>query len=208
MRRGDFRDPAIVLEQKQARTCLGCRELERRCWMGTTKYVCLMGVQKAALDVYEMRRCKKYDDRMNMTPDQSQQIEELLLTWYRWQIRQSHAETLAHFYRPEDRTCRGYVTPTTDEEDDEDAYQWADDRQSEQVQLCIDQLTVQQRAAISVSMQYKEFGGDCRELNRECGADVWSNGRIGYRHVVYQAAKDTLLPMFVARHLIKVAEVA
>ncbi len=141
-----------------------------------------------------------------MTPDQSQQIEELLLTWYRWQIRQSHAETLSHFYRPEDRTCRGYVTPTSDEEDDEDAYQWADDRQSEQVQLCIDQLTVQQRAAISVSMQYKECGADGRVLNRECGADVWSNGRIGHRHVIYQAAKDTLLPMFTARHLIKVVE--
>ncbi|AOK33948.1 hypothetical protein [Burkholderia cenocepacia] len=143
-----------------------------------------------------------------MTPDQSQQIEELLLTWYRWQIRQSHAAILSHSYRPEDRTCRGYVTPTTDEEDDEEAYQWADDRQSEQVQLCIDQLTVQQRAAISKSMQFKEFGGDCRELNKECGADVWSNGRLGHRHVIYQAAKEVLLPMFMGRHLIKVAEAA
>ncbi|KVF22929.1 hypothetical protein [Burkholderia cepacia] len=143
-----------------------------------------------------------------MTPDQSQQIEELLLTWYRWQIRQSHAETLSHFYRPEDRTCRGYVTPTTDEEDDESAYQWADDRQSEQVQLCIDQLTIQQRSAISVSMRFKESADGCRELNTACGADVWSSGRLGHRHVVYQAAKDTLLPMFIARHLIKVGEVA
>ncbi|MCA8026497.1 hypothetical protein [Burkholderia cepacia] len=142
-----------------------------------------------------------------MTPDQSQQIEELLLTWYRWQIRQSHAIRMAHYYRTEDRTCRGYVTPTTDAEDDEDAYQWADDRQSEQVQLCIDQLTVQQRAAISVSMQSKE-NGDCRDLNKECGAEVWSNGRLGHRHIVYQASKDTLLPMFIARHLLKVGEMA
>ncbi|WP_124492532.1 hypothetical protein [Burkholderia stagnalis] len=156
-----------------------------------------MGVQKAALDVYEMRRCKKYDDRMNMTPDQSQQIEELLMTWYRWQIRQSHAETLSHFYRPEDRTCRGYVTPTTDEEDDEDAYQWADDRQSEQVQLCVDMLAAEQRAAISVSMR-----------NKECGANVWSNGRAGSQHATYQAAKLALLPMLLSKHLIKTGEVA
>ncbi|MBR7961229.1 hypothetical protein KDW41_12315 [Burkholderia vietnamiensis] len=165
--------------------------------MGTTKYVCLMGVQKAALDVYEMRRCKKYDDRMNMTPDQSQQIEELLLTWYRWQIRQSHAETLSHFYRPEDRTCRGYITPRADEEDDEDAYQWADDRQSEQVQLCVDMLAAEQRAAISVSMR-----------NKESGANVWSNARAGAQHATYQAAKAALLPMLISKHLIKVGAVA
>ncbi|WP_155627485.1 hypothetical protein [Burkholderia cepacia] len=127
-----------------------------------------------------------------MTPDQSQQIEELLLTWYRWQIRQSHAETLSHFYRPEDRTCRGYVTPTTDEEDDEDAYQWADDHQSEQVQLCVDMLTAEQRAAISVSMR-----------NKECGRDVWSSGRAGAHHVTYQAAKADLLPLLIGRCLIE-----
>ncbi|WP_177314408.1 hypothetical protein [Burkholderia ubonensis] len=186
-----------MLEQKQARTCLGCRELERRCWMRTTKYVCLLGVQKAALDVYEMRRCKKYDDRMNMTPDQSQQIEELLLTWYQWQIRQSHAEQLAHFYRPEDRACRGYETPMTEEELDERASRWVEDQQAEQVQLCIDTLPADQRAAISVSMR-----------NKECGRDVWRSGRAGDQHATYQAAKDALLPMFSAKHLIMAEEVA
>lgn len=197
MRRGDFRDPAIVLEQKQARTCLGCRELERRCWMGTTKYVCLLGVQKAGLDVYEMRRCKKYDDRMNMTPDQSQQIEGLLMTWYRWQIRQSHAVQLAHFYRPEDRTCRGYETPMNDEELDEQADEWVENQMSEQVQLCVDRLTIEQRAAVSVSMR-----------NKECGASVWSNGRAGAQHATYQAAKEALLPMLISKHLIKIGEAA
>lgn len=132
-----------------------------------------------------------------MTPDQSQQIEELLMTWYRWQIRQSHAETLSHFYRPEDRTCRGYVTPTTDEEDDDDAYQWADDRQSEQVQLCVDMLAAEQRAAISVSMR-----------NKECGVNVWSSGRAGAQHAIYQAAKVALLPMLISKHLVKIGEVA
>ncbi|WP_321865706.1 hypothetical protein [Paraburkholderia tropica] len=197
MRRGDFRDPAIVLEEKQNRTCLGCAQLERNRFAGVTKFVCLLGVQKAALDVYEMRRCKKYVDRMNMTPEQSQEIEEILLTWYRWQIRQSHAETLAHFYRPADRTCRGYVTPASTEEDDEDAYQWADDRQSEQVQLCVDRLAPEQRAAISVSMR-----------NKECGRDVWSSTRAGAQHVVYQAAKECLLPLLTARHLIRAVATA
>lgn len=192
MRRGDFRDPAIVLEERQNRTCLGCAQLERNRFAGATKFVCLVGVQKAALDIYEMRRCKKYVDRMNMTPEQSQQIEEILQTWYHWQIRQSHAETLSHFYRPEDRTCRHYVTPSSPDEDDEDAYQWADDRQSEQVQLCVDRLSAEQRAAISVSMR-----------NKECGRSVWSSERAGAQHATYQGAKECLLPLLIARHLIK-----
>lgn len=60
MRRGDFRDPMIVLEEKQNGTCLGCCQLERNRFAGVTKFVCLLGVQKAALDVYEMPRCKKF----------------------------------------------------------------------------------------------------------------------------------------------------
>lgn len=132
-----------------------------------------------------------------MTPDQSQQIEILLLTWYQWQIRQSHAEKLAHFYRPEDRTCRGYETPMDVDELDEQAEQWSEDQQSEQVQLCIDLLPLEQRAAISVSMR-----------NKECGASVWSNGRAGAQHANYQAGKAALLPMFVAKSLIKTGEVA
>ncbi|NVI06365.1 hypothetical protein [Paraburkholderia youngii] len=130
-----------------------------------------------------------------MTRDQSLQIEELLLTWYRWQIRQSHAETLAHFYRPEDRTCRGYVTPSNADEDDQAAYQWADDRQSEQIQLCVDMLLADQRAAISTSMR-----------NKESGRTVWSSSRAGDQHATYQAAKERLLPMLLSRHLIKITE--
>lgn len=129
-----------------------------------------------------------------MTQDQSEQIEELLSAWYQWQIRQSHAETLGHFYRPEDRTCRKYVTPMTDEELDEQAARWVDDQQSEQVQLCIDQLAAEQRAAISASMR-----------NKECGYSVWTSNRFEDRHRAYQAAKERLLPMFVARQLVKAA---
>ncbi|MFP3428753.1 hypothetical protein SB781_03285 [Paraburkholderia sp. SIMBA_061] len=188
----DARDPAIVLEEKQNQTCLGCEELQTSRWSGRRKYVCSLGVQKASTDIYEMQRCKKYSDGVTMTLDQSQQIEELLLTWYRWQIRQSHAETLAHFYRPEDRTCRGYVTPCSLDEDDETAYQWADDRQSEQVQLCVDMLAPEQRAAISTSMR-----------NKESGRAVWSSCRVGDQHAQYQAAKERILPMLLSRQLVK-----
>lgn len=192
MKRGDYRDPAIVLEERQSRTCLGCAQLMKSCWGGATKYVCGKGFQKAALSVYDMRRCKKYREGVFMTREQSEQIEELLLTWYRWQIRQSHAETLAHFYRPEDRTCRGYETPSNADDDAEAAYQWADDQQSEQVQLCVDALTPEQRAAISTSMR-----------NKEIGRQVWSSGRAGDQHTNYQTAKERLLPMLMARHLIR-----
>lgn len=129
-----------------------------------------------------------------MTIDQSAQIEELLSTWYSWQIRQSHAETLSHFYRPTDHTCREYETPLN-EDDGEHSYQWADDRQSEQVQLCIDTLKPEQRAAISTSMR-----------NKNSGCFVWSSGRAGEQHTAYQEAKERLLPMFIGRHLVKLAE--
>lgn len=127
-----------------------------------------------------------------MTENESEQIEELLREWYRWQIRQSHAVTLSHFYRPEDRTCRGYVTPTTEVEDDEDAYQSVDDARSEQVQLCVDDLAIEQRAAISTSLR-----------NKECGASVWTSIRAGAWHGTYQAAKEALRPMLVRRRLLR-----
>ncbi|MEX3961041.1 hypothetical protein AB4Y42_02305 [Paraburkholderia sp. EG286B] len=60
MRRGDFRDPAIVLEEKQDLTCLGCEQIKKDTWCGTTKFVCRIGMQKASIDVYEMPRCKKF----------------------------------------------------------------------------------------------------------------------------------------------------
>jgi hypothetical protein len=196
MRLGDFRDPAIVLERRQERTCLGCVDLISSRWAGVTKFVCNKGVQKAALRIYEMQRCKKYKEGVYMTLDQSEQIEEILLEWYRWQIRQSHAATLAHFYRPEDKTCRGYQSPSNADEDAESSYQWADDQQSEQVQLCVDALPIEQRAAISTSMR-----------NKEVGYQVWKSARAVPHHVAYQAAKERLFPMFIARQIIKQPEV-
>ncbi|WP_371879884.1 hypothetical protein [Caballeronia sp. S22] len=126
-----------------------------------------------------------------MTEVENEQIEHLLLENYRWQIRQSHAATLAHFYRPADRTCRGYETPAG-EDDEDDGYGWADDRQAEEVQMCIDALPLEQRAAVSTTMR-----------NKECGRQVWSSMRAGDQHVAYQAAKQRLMPMFASRGLMQ-----
>jgi hypothetical protein len=131
----------------------------------------------------------------DLTADQDTEIEHLLLENYRWQIRQSHAETLKHFYRPEDHTCRGYTTPATvldDDEDSDDVYRWADNRQAEEVQLCIDSLPLEQRAAISTSMR-----------NKESGRSVGSGARAGEQHANYQAAKRRLLVFLSTRGLIE-----
>jgi hypothetical protein len=199
----DARDPAIVLEEKQSKTCLGCEQLECSRWSGTRKYVCSIGVQKASTDIYGMPRCKKYSDRMTMTLDQSKQIEELLLNWYRWQICQSHAELLALYYRPEDHTCRGYDTPAGADELSEEAYDWVDDQLAAQVDTVMEDLThrgtltAEMRAAISTSMR-----------NKESRHAVWSSTRAGDQHASYQAAKECMLPMLLARRLVKVLSAA
>jgi hypothetical protein len=132
-----------------------------------------------------------------MTQDQAEQVEELLCTWFAWQCRQSIAMHAKMYFRAEDMTCRQYETPQSASDDDEDAYQWADDRQSEQVQLCVDELPAEQRAAISTSMRVKESG-----------AQVWRSSRVGDQHAVYQLAKENLFPLLRARHLIQMLEAA
>jgi hypothetical protein len=138
-----------------------------------------------------------------MTLDQSQQIEELLSNWYRWQIRQSHAEVLAHFYRPEDHTCRNYDAPSSADDLAEEAYDWVDDQLAAQVDTVMDdlshrrELTAEMRAAISTSMR-----------NKECGHKVWGSTRVLGQHHVYQSAKQVLLPMLVLRNLVKIMESA
>ncbi|CAL8476419.1 hypothetical protein [Caballeronia sp. S22] len=130
-----------------------------------------------------------------MDHDQSEQIEDLLREWHRWQDG----------YRPAlgtprcDPTCRDYRSSDrylTAREKAElaDARAWK--MRSEQVDVCVDALSWQQRAAIHASMR-----------NKECGHSVWSTGRAGDRHETYQEAKEALLPMLTRRGLIKVAPV-
>lgn len=130
-----------------------------------------------------------------MTNDESEAVEHLLRTWFEWQCRQSIAMHAKMYYRPTDMTCRQSVTQRTCDEDDEAAYQWADDQESEQVQLCVDELPIEQRAAISTSMR-----------NKASDASVWRSVRVGDQHAVYQSAKENLFPLLAGRHLIHATE--
>ncbi|MBN3757203.1 hypothetical protein G3N95_29975 [Paraburkholderia sp. Tr-20389] len=126
-----------------------------------------------------------------MTQDQSDEVEHLLRDWFEWQCRQSIAMHAKMYYRPADSMGRQSITNRTCEEDDEAAYEWADSLQSEQVQLCVDDLTIEQRAAISTTMR-----------NKASDAMVWRSVRAGSAHETYQQAKEDLLPMLKRRGLI------
>lgn len=130
-----------------------------------------------------------------MDQNHSEQIEELLSVWYRWQCRQSVAMHAAHYYRPADHTCRQYETPTSEVEDDEAVDLWAENQTGEQVQLCIDQLPFEQRAAVSNSLRNKELGYMVWRNRVETTADL---------HYAYQAAKVRIWPMLVGRGLVRV----
>jgi hypothetical protein len=128
-----------------------------------------------------------------MTLDESQQVEELLLAWHRWQS----------MYRPAlggnrcDPTCRGYRTSNqflTPAERAEIADRKILESNSVQVDLCVDTLSWQMRASIQTSMQ-----------NKRVGYSVFSNPRLSPEdsHRLYQEAKEILFPLFGARGLIK-----
>lgn len=128
-----------------------------------------------------------------MTLDESQQTEELLLAWHRWQDT----------YRPALKmpgcapACREYRTGIqwlTPKDRAELADQKIQKANSEQVDVCVDTLTWQHRAAIQTSMR-----------NKRVGHDVFSNPRLTPEelHALYQSAKALLFPMFLSRGLIK-----
>ncbi|MGI4812121.1 MAG: hypothetical protein ACRYG5_09820 [Janthinobacterium lividum] len=128
-----------------------------------------------------------------MTSNESAEVEDLLLEWYRWQERQSVAEVLAHWYDAADGTCREHEAEYPDSDGDSDRSEaWILASKGEQVQLCVDELPVTQRAALQVTLR-----------NKSLGVAVWSNGRAGDAHANYQAAKCALLPMLRAKRLIR-----
>lgn len=61
LRRRDFRDPAVVLEEKQNRTCLGCIYLWKSP-LGGPEVACRLRKKKAKKCVDETRRCESYCD--------------------------------------------------------------------------------------------------------------------------------------------------
>ncbi|WP_175904171.1 hypothetical protein [Burkholderia seminalis] len=134
-----------------------------------------------------------------MTIDESNQIEELLREWYDWQA--GYAPSLG--YGRVDPSCRGFSederTLTVDERSEE-ADRKAAKKRAEQVDLCVDALTWQERSAIQRHMA-KWIG----EMNRECGARVWSDPRISElseAHANYQGAKEALYPHLKRRGLL------
>jgi hypothetical protein len=132
-----------------------------------------------------------------MTQDQSEQVEELLLAWHRWQDS----------YRPQlgaprcSPTCREYEIPAksqTDQERSEAVDAKIFKRNGETVDACVDALPRwEHRAAIQTSM-----------TNKRAGYSVFKNPRLTpeQSHEFYQEAKSLLLPKFVTRGLIKVME--
>ncbi|KVV50151.1 hypothetical protein WK90_32680 [Burkholderia cepacia] len=137
-----------------------------------------------------------------MTIDESNQIEELLGEWYAWQA----GYTPGLGYGRVDPTCRGFSesdrTITADERA-EAADRNAARRRAEQVDLCVDALSWQERAAIQRHMKAKQIGG----VNGACGAQVWSDPRksdLSAAHVDYQSAKEALYPFLVRKVLVKI----
>lgn len=59
---GDYRDPAIIVEERQNRTCAGCHSLIQQEWLGVRKFVCRFGKQKGSSEVADMRRCRQYSE--------------------------------------------------------------------------------------------------------------------------------------------------
>ena len=128
-----------------------------------------------------------------MTLDESLQIEEILSAWYEWQSGYSvnlGAGRVAPACRNFDESDR-YATI---EERTQEAERRSQRKQAELVDLCVDTLIWQQRAAIHTHMKNK--------LSR---AYVWSNPRVGLEemHQFYQDAKEELLPLLRWRGLAK-----
>ena len=125
----------------------------------------------------------------------SEQIEELLIAWHRWQ--DSYRPAMG-FPRcdPSLRDCEIPATGQTAAEKAEvaDAKIWK--RNSEAVEACVDALPKwEHRAALQTVLH-----------NKRVGVSVFSNPRLSAEdsHRFYQEAKELLYPRFVTRGLIKI----
>jgi len=133
-----------------------------------------------------------------MTLDESQQVEDLLLAWHRWQESYTIEKGFPRC-SPSLRECESgkYSGNVIEQAQAADEKIWK--RNSEAVESCVDALPKwEHRASIQMSM-----------MNKRCGAVVFKNPRLGPEesHRYYQESKDLLLPKFVSRGLIKIAEV-
>ena len=123
-----------------------------------------------------------------MTQDESAQIEDLLMDWYSW----------AKAYRPAlggprvSAYCRGARAGDVHSDTDEVDARLAAVK-AEQVDVCLNELSWQHRAAVGI-----------HTANREARQQVYRNPRMNgqQQHEAYQQAKLALLPKLRRRGLI------
>ncbi|MFY2060167.1 hypothetical protein ACOTCB_23235 [Achromobacter xylosoxidans] len=164
-------DPALVLERKQD------QQIRRRAWV---KW------KEIRIDPFG---AVWFGKEQVMTREESEQIEALVMVWYRW----------TRAYRPNlgvgnvSVYARGVSESVTTVDPDE-VDEVLDARRAEQVEVCIDALRWQLRAAIGLHAG-----------NKAAGAQVFSNPRLTaeQQHAAYQEAKAELLPALRKRGLIR-----
>lgn len=138
-----------------------------------------------------------------MTIDESNQIEELLDEWYTWQA--GYTPRLG--YGRVDPACRGFFDSDraiSADERAEEADRTAAKRRAQQVDLCVDALPWQERAAIQRHMKAKTVAA----MNRACAASVWHDARAyGHAdaHELYQRAKHDMRMLLSRRGLLSTA---
>ncbi|WP_240806363.1 hypothetical protein [Achromobacter dolens] len=170
LRRWERDDPAKVLERKQD------QQIRRRAWVNW---------KEIRIDPFG---AVWFGKEQVMTREESEQIEALVMVWFRW----------TRAYRPNlgvgrvsiyARGMRESVETDADEIDQRLAA-----TQAEQVDVCIDSLRWQLRAAIGIHAG-----------NKAAGACVFSNPRLTpeQQHAAYQEAKAELMPLLRKRGLIR-----
>jgi len=126
-----------------------------------------------------------------MTQDESDQIEELVMTWYHW--AKAGREHLGY----------SRVSPMFRDMDRSDVYTDPEEydlriaaAQAEQVDVCLNQLPAIMRSAVGI-----------HAANQDAGGEVYRNPRLTReeQHRVYQEAKEALYPMLRKRDMVKIA---
>lgn len=172
-RRWERQDPARVLEQKQA------GQARRQAWVNW---------KEIRIDPFG---AVWFGKEQVMTREESDEVESLVMGWYRWTAG----------YRP--NLGAGRVSIYARGVSEGGAYISADEvdekleaSRGEQVEVCIDALRWQLRAAIGV-----------HAANKTAGAQVFNNPRLTaeQQHAAYQEAKALLLPALRKRGLIRSA---
>ncbi|QGZ66291.1 hypothetical protein [Paraburkholderia acidisoli] len=130
-----------------------------------------------------------------MTLDESNLVDDLLVSWHRWQEVYAVRLGLPRC----DSTCRAYQLPVDRLSADEaaaisDLKIWK--RNGETVDALVEGLTWQQRAGLQTTLRNKRIGYDVFKSERFSKEEI---------HIFFQQAKEALYPKFVARGLIKIS---